>query len=255
MTNRGPIIAGSTAAAAAVICTGLVATAAGAVDGEILITQGKVNAGGITPGDTAGFPALLSRPGRYKLAGNLTVPTNMNGIEVKANDVTLDLNGFTISGDQSGQAVTGIEAENVKRVRVANGTVKGFKDFGIAGGAFGVVENMRILSIDGGFGIGVMGYQSSVRNNTIVNCYLGVFCSQCLVEQNLINWSVTEGFYGVGGALVGNVIASNGLRGLLTGEGTTAVGYGNNLLFDNQDGSVSGNAIQQHPNACEPACP
>jgi hypothetical protein len=52
-----------------------------AVDGEILINQAKVNAGGITPGDAAGFPATLGRPGRYKLSSNLVAPAQVNAIE------------------------------------------------------------------------------------------------------------------------------------------------------------------------------
>jgi len=226
-----------------------------AVDGEILIDQARVNAGGITPGDAAGFPATLSQPGRYKLSGNLRVPAGVTGIGVTANDVTIDLNGFTISSDPFERALTGIDANSANRVRVANGTITGFKDVAIDGGTSGIVENMRILFIDGGFGIGVKGYQSSIRDNTVVNCVVGVFCSECLIEQNLISWSVTEGVLGTGGVLVGNVIVSSGLRGLLTGTGTPPVGYGNNLFFDNKDDSVSGNAVQQHPNVCDPACP
>jgi hypothetical protein len=83
---------------------------------------------------------------------------------------------------------------------------------------------------------------------------VGVFCSLCLAELNLISLSINEGFLGAGGTLAGNLIASSGLTGLLV-SGTSAAGYGNNLLFDNHDGSVSGNAIPLHPNACEPACP
>src|SRR5262245_45169596 len=47
------------------------AAPASALDGEVLIDQAKVNAGGITPGDEPGFPVTLSRRGKYKLTGNL----------------------------------------------------------------------------------------------------------------------------------------------------------------------------------------
>src|SRR4051794_72941 len=80
---------------------------AAAIDGEILINQAKVNAGGITPGDGAGFPATLSRPGHYKLSGNLSVPAGVNGIDVTADDVTIDLNGFSMLGNPPGQAARG----------------------------------------------------------------------------------------------------------------------------------------------------
>ena len=40
----------------------LSAGSAGAVDGEVLISQSKANAGGITPGDAPGFPVTLNDP-------------------------------------------------------------------------------------------------------------------------------------------------------------------------------------------------
>jgi hypothetical protein len=59
----------STSLAAAFVASAvLLATPAAAVDGEVLINQAAVNAGGITPGDDPGFPATLSRRGKYKLA-------------------------------------------------------------------------------------------------------------------------------------------------------------------------------------------
>src|SRR6188508_2715671 len=105
-----------------------------AVDGEILINQAKVNAGGITPGDTAGFPATLSRPGRYKLSGNLAVPAGAIGVEVTASDVTVDLNGFTIRSASPGQSGDGVFGSpgSANRLRVMNGTITGFGSFGVS---------------------------------------------------------------------------------------------------------------------------
>src|SRR5262245_38474761 len=95
-------------------CCGIVgslilATPALAVDGVIEINQVAVFAGGITPGDTPGFPATLSQPGSYRLTGNLDVTKMQNGnpqpssenitaILVTADDVQIDLNGFAIIG-------------------------------------------------------------------------------------------------------------------------------------------------------------
>ena len=103
MTTRSNAIA-----AAIATCAVLFATPAAAVDGEILIDQAKVNAGGITPGDEPGFPATLRRSGRYKLTGNLAVPAGKNGIEVTQHEITIDLNGFTISSNPPGEAKYGV---------------------------------------------------------------------------------------------------------------------------------------------------
>lgn len=55
--------------------------------------------GNVTPGDSAGFPVTISLPGSYRLSGNLTVPdADTDAILITADNITLDLNGFTIAG-------------------------------------------------------------------------------------------------------------------------------------------------------------
>jgi hypothetical protein len=73
-------------------------SAAEAVDGVVLIDQSKANAGNVTPGDAPGFPVTLSRAGSYRLSGNLVISSLGTAIEITAEHVTLDLNGFTIQG-------------------------------------------------------------------------------------------------------------------------------------------------------------
>src|ERR1035438_128341 len=70
------------------------------VDGVILIDQNKALAGNVTPGDTPGFPVTISQPGSYRLDSNLTVPdVNTTAIVIAADNVTIDLNGFAILGN------------------------------------------------------------------------------------------------------------------------------------------------------------
>src|SRR5262245_36759187 len=68
-------------------------------EGVVLIDQNAALAGAVTPDDAAGFPVTLSRPGSYRLSGNLTIADpDTTAIEITTDNVTLDLNGFTISG-------------------------------------------------------------------------------------------------------------------------------------------------------------
>jgi hypothetical protein len=68
-----------------------------AVDGVVLINQSTVTAQG-------GFPYIISTPGSYKLSGPLTMSTTVAGnyrgndvaIVINTNNVSLDLNGFSI---------------------------------------------------------------------------------------------------------------------------------------------------------------
>lgn len=111
---------------------------------QVTIDQNKAMAGNVTPGDTPGFPITITRPGLYKLVSNLSVPAGTDGIRIAADDVTLDMNGFTLAStaictrnsqsrvvtcSQGGGAGTGIDtsfngAYNGSVVR--DGTVRGF---------------------------------------------------------------------------------------------------------------------------------
>ena len=55
----------------------LFATSAFAVDGQVLINQSTVIAAG-------GFPYRITQPGSYKLTGNLTMTTTVNGNQLDA---------------------------------------------------------------------------------------------------------------------------------------------------------------------------
>jgi hypothetical protein len=69
-----------------------------AADGVILIHQDNA-LGFALSGDAPGFPITISKKGSYRLSSNITVPdANTTAIEITADNVSLDLNGFTISG-------------------------------------------------------------------------------------------------------------------------------------------------------------
>lgn len=134
-----------TALTALFACTGALAQAT--------ITQDKALAGGITPGDAPGFPIQITQPGSYKLMGNLTVPAGVAGVVIAAQDVTLDLNGFSISSSVtcngtvgSAQMCSGTSGATAVGVMITapnatlrNGSIRGFNADGVTsyyGGRF-----------------------------------------------------------------------------------------------------------------------
>jgi hypothetical protein len=136
-----------------------------AVDGIVLINQSNALAGNVTPGDTPGFPVTISVSGSYKLSGNLTVPdANTTAIQITANNVTLDLNGFSIIGPvvctgfptscAPAGTGTGIDGGNFNAVTVLHGVVTGMGGTGISLGGTARVEDIRALG-NGGIGISV----------------------------------------------------------------------------------------------------
>jgi hypothetical protein len=240
------------AALVAIVSACPAATANAAV---ILITQAKAQAGNVTPGDAAGFPVWITQPGSYRLDTNLTGTVNQSAIEVRAPDVTIDLNGFRIDG--AGVAYNGILGRPVAhRVTIRNGTITGFRVDGIngsAGGDFWTVENMLITGNSrDGVRIHDLG---RILNNTIArNDRRGAVCSDhCLIESNIISENGEIGVIITVGNLLGNSIENNVGFGIDAQE----IGYGNNFVRGNNlDGDqFDGSGTQLHPNACTLGCP
>src|SRR6202011_4694295 len=116
-----------------------------AVDGVVLIDQNRALAGGVTPGDTPGFPVTISVSGSYRLSGNLTVPdANTTAILITQDNVTIDLNGFSIIGPTvcvGSPTVTscsplgagyGVDGGGHHSITVINGSVRGMGNSGIS---------------------------------------------------------------------------------------------------------------------------
>ncbi len=78
----------------------LLAAPVGAVDGVVEINQARALAGGVTTGDTPGFPVTISQPGSYRLTSGLnSTNTGVPIVRIEVSgSVKLDLNGFSITG-------------------------------------------------------------------------------------------------------------------------------------------------------------
>lgn len=66
-------------------------------DGVLEINSACINSGCFT-GDNPGYPVELGQPGSYRLTSNLAVNQNTTAIVIEADNVELDLNGFSIRG-------------------------------------------------------------------------------------------------------------------------------------------------------------
>lgn len=103
-------------------------------------------------------------------------PCTGTGLIVAASNITLDLNGFTVSGGPAGEGGPGIQVSGRTGVTVKNGTVSQF-DAGVAieGGSGNTVTGMRILdnrSNFGDYGDGIAVFNSnsnSITNNQVRN--------------------------------------------------------------------------------------
>ena len=141
------------------------------------------------PGGPSGAQAVprgevIVEPGHYVLNRPVGASANQPaGITIRASDVTLDLNGFAVTGP-GGLQGAGIVVEGVRGVVVRNGGVANFGvNVRVANSQNVVLENLQIRGQGLGVNapppeIGIMIAQSAgvvVRNNTITNTGLGIF--------------------------------------------------------------------------------
>ena len=189
--------------------------AALAVDGVIEINQARALAGDVTPGDFGGFPVWITQSGSYRLTGDLIPPSGIDGINIFADNVTLDLNGFGVLGSGEVGVNDGISLSD-PNVEIRNGSVRGFLRHGI-------------------FGVGAGSTHARVIDVRAYNNQLGGIWLEG--EASLVDRCSTfdNGWYGIrasgNGSLVTNSVAQgNTLEGMFLGPRT---GYRSCTLVDN----------------------
>ncbi len=115
-------------------------------------------------------PVTISAPGSYILTGNVSVAANATGITVSADNVTLDLNGYTVSSAPGATAGIGvILSSNFRRFVLRNGTIHGFN----SGVALSVATQTAIvedLLIEGCRTYGILASSADVRSFRIRRC-------------------------------------------------------------------------------------
>lgn len=248
---------------AAALLTGLPAFA---IDGVTLIDQNKGLTGNVTPGDTPGFPITISRPGSYRLASNLTVADgNTTAIQIVADHVTLDLNGFAILGpvdcttgcNSSGTGTgVGVQAPRTPgahfNITVRNGTIQGMGSHGIElTGDSSLVEHVDVRS-NGGNGISLIdsgdagrGGASSVRHSmSLRNGGAGISITRGVVSFNTSSLNASTGIFVQTGSALYNFISDN-VGGLKMESGN----YIGNHMTANSGAAVFG-GLNQGQNLC-----
>ena len=163
------------------------------------------------------LPATISQPGSYYLSQNLTHTNRYsNAITVSADNVTIDLKGYTLFGPGATLGTSnGIYMNGRSNVEVRNGTITAFGNNGIweedtADVASGHrVIGVRVLS-NGGYGIELNGSGHAIKNCTAIgNCF-----------------ALTQGGYGgitcgLACTVVGNVVSYNAISGINTSPKTS----------------------------------
>jgi parallel beta helix pectate lyase-like protein len=199
------------------------------------INQAKANAGGVTPGDAPGFPVTISTPGSYQLTGNLTVnDANTHAIHITADHVTLDLNGFRITGPGTAGNGFGVFTDTADNVTVVDGTVTKFGGGGVfLLGHSARVENVR--AVENGFRGIFVGTNSVIAGCIAIgNGNTGLTITSGTVTGNT---SESNGAYGISASsatVVNNSVTGNASHGMWLANS----GYAHNVLSENNGGGA-----------------
>ncbi|MCL6583131.1 MAG: right-handed parallel beta-helix repeat-containing protein [bacterium] len=163
----------------------------------------------ISPSPSTTFPIVIDQPGHYILTDNINLNADAgtssyllkaNAIEIRASDVTLDLNGHTISGPQSAGSGIGILVSQGENVEIINGTVRGFFSGIKLSGRNHQIKNVRVCSNSS--------YGLEAESSLIINC------------QAEFNGS--DGFLATSSTIINSKARSNGSSGLRVSSSTVS---------------------------------
>jgi hypothetical protein len=187
-------------------------------------------------------PYTINSPGLYCLSKNLTyAATTGNAITVAVGDVTLDLNGFCLTGPgkTSGPSNYGISiGTSINNVEIRNGSVKGFGYYGIfAAYCIGIrVIGLRV-SDNGGAGVWMAGYDHLVMGCSLFNNKtFGAAIASGIVKGNHVYNNGGQGLNALDGSTIsGNMVNSNVLVGIYAYPGSSVL---DNTVMGNGESGI-----------------
>jgi hypothetical protein len=198
------------------------------------------------------FAAIsIDSPGSYVLLGNLSVRAG-DGITINSDNVTLDLNGFTISSSANPASGIAISISGAySAISIRNGHIRGTTNYTdyptptFTGGGFnsGIVSGFAYSRGQGATGIAVVGVAAtgirlSSEGSTITDCTVTICGGSGLSSTTVHNSSaITCGAYAISAHAVANCYAtcvapSSGYSGIYAQTVTNSFGT-----------STSGNGI------------
>lgn len=204
-----------------------------------------------TPGD-ADSRFKISQPGSYYLTGNVTGASGKHGIEIAADGVTVDLNGFDLRGVAGSLDGVSVTATNLSNITVVNGSVRNWGDDGVDLAT--ATTNCRVEGVlaNGNAGNGISTNSASTISNCSAssNTGIGVFAT---LNSTILNCSASNntgnGISTNGGSVISKCSAtSNSGSGFSAGVGTSVVDCA--AKFNTLDGIVCASSCQVRGNGC-----
>jgi hypothetical protein len=215
-----------------------------------------------TPVDAAHTPGngsalfIISQPGSYYLTTNIFGESGKDGVQVITNNVTLDLNGFSLIGDPN--ANNGMYVPNgpspdlipYKNIKVWNGTISGWNKMGsaavLSAGRNVTFEHLTVSSNDYGiYSLGNAGGGATVIRNCSINGNnrkgIYIAASDCLIVGNNVignntandSASAAIDIFGSFNQVDGNHVSGSGVLGKGISVTLSSGSYSNNMVIRN----------------------
>jgi hypothetical protein len=228
----------------------------------------------------AALPDALALPRLFTACGVITAPgtyvalANINAtgdcIVVQSDFVTIDLGGFVINGNGTGNGI--VESLTVGRrgITVRNGFITNFQNGIALSHSSGVrVENVNVTA-NGFHGIHLGDVSTVLRNTVTFNGGAGIVLGQrAFAEGNNVSDNIGGGIsVGLGGNVTGNTVGRNqaggisGSEGALVSRNVSRNNGGNGITVDCPSaviGNTSSNNLGANlhviGNACDPTAP
>jgi hypothetical protein len=216
-----------------------------------------------------GFPVTITQPGSYHLDGNLTLPdVYTNGINIQADNVTIDLNGFSIigpnvcvvrvtfgvsaiscsPGGNNGTGI-GIYSANNNHITIHNGKIQGTGAEGVDVGGSVFIEGVQVRSM---LSIGIKTGPGLIKDCITDTINNGFYSSIGQPISHVV--ARNHPGYGIGGVslIVTNSVVENALIGLYLFTSS----YSANILEGNAFDVGAQYSVNTGQNICENAiCP
>ena len=183
------------------------------------------------------LPFTITQPGAYFLTQSLAGQAGQSGITIQADDVTLDLNGFALTGVPG--SLHGVDvSQPVQNLRLHQGTVR---DWGMNGvnGINAVASRFQGLTCLDNLAVGLITGSDCVVLDCIARGQTSTgldTLENCLVERCLSTENGSDGIQTSNGSVVrGCVVFNNAEDGIETGDGCVVVDC---VARDNGDDGV-----------------
>jgi len=210
-----------------------------AVDGGLEISQACVDEGCFT-GDGPGFPITVTEPGIYFLTSNIEIADGrQTAISINASNVELNLNGFSVTGNNTCDTMGNCTITQVSgagvfsasiNVAVRNGFVGGFGDAGVWLNEASLIEDIQASN---NRRKGLRAEEGSTIRNCVANNNgdIGIEVAEARVIDSTAIRNGQFGFAVGRGSILDRVIARENLIGITDSNGATIM---NSSIFRNR---------------------